>query len=399
MRRWTVDRPWVALLVVAGCGRLDFDDLDPLDAVGPPPACGRFAVARPDPFAVTSPTFTPVPGSDLDVSVPAGETWLVWVSASLRSTSISSSAVEARLVVDGVARATNGVQNEIADHPLSWLYFDRLPEGDHHVAVELHDLSGTATIENLHLVAFPAPVVHWDERPEEILIGQTEMDVLATTAQIPVAGSYLVFAATSASEAPTSSSVHTGLRDPSGAIWPEDSSERYFNFRPMYLPAIWARRVDLPAGPAAFAIYGSSGSTSTIRDTRLAIMRASSSDLDGEALAPISLTTNGTTTLATLDVPAATQRRDRIVIQAFTSQGNSGSSTMNPVLMDLLRDGVAQAHYENWSPTLPVVPSGYVDAFTTSAAMRFENAISVADATRSVQAKEAVIHVLDTPCL
>jgi len=66
--------------------------------------------------------------------------------------------------------------------------------------------------------------------------------------------------------------------------------------------------------------------------------------------------------------------------------------------MDLLRDGVSQAHYENWSQTLPVVPAGFVDALTTSAAMHFESSIQVDATIRSVQAKEAVIHVLDTPC-
>ncbi len=396
------------LFVAAGCGRLQFDPLATDDAAVSVDtmvsACSNYVVAHASSFTTTSDTFVDVPGGSLELPA-TGDRWLLLASAGLRSTSNNQHSVEVHLRVDGDVRTAGEAQNA-ADKPMPWLHADIIPASAQAVDVQVRDIDQTGTIENLKLVAYRIPAsteaVISEFRAVQV-VGTAYTPVVSATITPTTTGNFLVLASGTASEEPSMSDISLRLVDNMGAIWPMPSNgtQAFANGRATWRSVLWARSVMLSPGTHTFSVEAEAASSSgSVRDLRIMIIPGSPLGLSGvQTLPPADATTSQPVEMATFSLAAPATPVDVVTLQALTVAGTSDPAQTNPMIVDFLRDGVSRAHYENYDQSGgPVLPFGFVDAFTQTAATTFTNQFRVADPSRIVTGKESPIIVLSRAC-
>lgn len=395
------------MIVAAGCGRLQFDPLATDDAAVSVDtmvsACGNYVVAHVGSFTTTSDTFVDVPGGSLELPATGGP-WLLFASAGLRSTSNNLHSVEVHLRVDGDVRTTGEAQNA-ADKPMPWLHAEIIASATR-VDVQVRDIDGTGTIENLKLVAYRIPAsteaVVSELRAVQV-VGTAYTPVVSVTINPTTTANFLVLASGTASEDPSTSDISLRLIDDMGASWPMPSNgtQAFANGRATWRSVLWARSVMLSAGPRTFRIEAAAATSSgSVRDLRIMIIPGTELGLSGgQTIPPTNATTSQPVEMGSFTIGAPASPRDVVTLQALTVAGGPDPAETNPMIVDFLRDGVSRAHYENYDQSgAPVLPYGFVDAFTQTAATTLTNQFSVADPSRIVTGKESPIIVLSRAC-
>lgn len=267
----------LACLLLVGCGRLGFGAGDRVDGRGSSDAPGGIAAAEitPPAFSTTSTTFVPVPGATLTVPPSTGTTWLLLVSATLRSTTILDINVEARYLVDGVERGMGGTQVNLGAGPWQHFYVLAGTEAAQTITFELRDASGgTATLDQLHAVIVPLPAnaePHYAsmDAPQPI-VGQTVTSVPISLGQL--SGSYLVLVLANDTDTPALQDVYVDSVGPAGEVLIPSSQ----NAREAWQSMFMARLLSISAADAVFTFHsygGTSQSMSQLRDIRVLALR------------------------------------------------------------------------------------------------------------------------------
>jgi hypothetical protein len=166
--------------------------------------------------------------------------WVVLLSARITSQAPQVASQEVRFLIDGVERGRGQSRSE-NDAPAGgggpWQSFDWLPpSGDHVLSVEFRSTRDQflATIEDLHVVAFPVPdgadLVFLDE-PERRTMHQPRVDkrIYQDAASLEIApaapGDYLVLLGLTTTEAPGIASVGVRAVAPGADLWPVESDD------------------------------------------------------------------------------------------------------------------------------------------------------------------------------
>jgi hypothetical protein len=402
--------------VCAGCGRLSFDPLAAGDGGGSgssdsvvqvdaaTSACLNYVVAHVDSFSTSGDTFVDIPGGVLDLPA-TGDPWLFFVTAGIYSTSTQQQSVEIRYLVDDVVRATGQNQNA-SDEPMPWVYTDMLAATARRIHVQARDPFGTATIENVQLVAYRIPA--GAERIGSELgtvqsVGTTFAPVLSTTINPSTTGDYLVLASATASESPGTNNIEIRLIDPVGGIWPMSSNGglTFSNNRSTWRSVVWARAVNLTPGARMFMLdAATSAGTASVRDLRMVILRAVDIGLtDLYSLPPVTAATSENVDMGELNLAASSAPSDVVTFQALTVAGGTDATGTNFMEVEFQRDGNTRMRYRNYETSgAPVFPYGFVDAFTHTAATTLQNRFNVADPSRVVAGKESALIAFSRTC-
>jgi hypothetical protein len=166
--------------------------------------------------------------------------WVVLLSARITSQTDQVASHEVRYLIDGVERGRGQSRSE-NDAPAGgggpWQSFDWLPpSGDHVLSVEFRSTRDQflATIEDLHVVAFPVPdgadLVLFDE-PERRTMHQPRVDkrIYQNAASLEISpaapGDYLVLLGLTTNEAPGIASVGVRAVAPGADLWPVESAD------------------------------------------------------------------------------------------------------------------------------------------------------------------------------
>ena len=225
-------------------------------------------------YTTASRTFVPVPQAS--VTLPASPyQWLVLASGLLSSTQGKIAAAEGRLMVGGAQSASASAL--VAGNTFApWHTFHVAPAAasDTEVRVELRDLSQTATIRDLSIVALPMPPgadLHQVSLPDDQAVPNPPAAYLRLAFTPSRPGTYLVLAASSATEAPGVGSIAVWISHGSDT-WPH---AQFKVGRGAALPLFLARAVDLAAAPQTISWMASGDETvgSTIRFARIIAFR------------------------------------------------------------------------------------------------------------------------------
>ena len=230
-------------------------------------------------FSTASASFVDVPGGTLQATADAQTSWVVLFSARLCTSVAAAPGPEARFVVDGAERGFAGIGVDVASRCGSFQQSVVLERntGSHTVRVQLRQVAGgTASIDNLHLVALPL-AANADVRTSENLnvqsvLSTSHTDYHALTFTPASPGDYLVLSSISAIE-DTGSTVFVRVRR-SGSVttWPTPD---YGIARPAWQSMFAAERFTLPATPHTFAIQAriSGSTTGRVQAARIVAFR------------------------------------------------------------------------------------------------------------------------------
>ena len=277
-----------------GCGRIDYESLaarDPRDGgtldAGPDPRADAGPVPRAfeqlhPSFSTTSPTFVPVPRSRVDLPpAPAGQPWVVWISAALGSTATVEVSAEARYLVDGVERGYGGVQSTLPGSPGSFNHFVAVDTsgGPATLELELRDAGGgETTIDQIRVVAFLAPPgadVHYAEMNPPVEFEEVAFTTLHTLAFTPSRpGEYVLFGAVATSESPsTGADVDVRWVGPIGGTFP--TVHRYLNVRQAWQTFVMVDLVVVPdTTPRTVDLQAFDRAPASVRASHILAMRA-----------------------------------------------------------------------------------------------------------------------------
>lgn len=316
--------------------------------------------------------------------------WLVMASGSIAATGAGTGT--ARLFVDGTEMAVG----TSAGAP--WSAFTVLAAGATRtveVSVEPSGTGVTATIEDLHVVAFPLPAetaVHSDVQLGNRLILQSEGWRSVATLPVPEGtGRHLVLAAVSATPAPAVDTVGVRVVDASGGFWPVAGGT------PPHLGGagtdtstfFLARAPTLAAGSGAqFTLEVRAGSpSSNVSHAQVVAIALDRFDatFHAEELAAGTTSSSTPVPLASRDVSAADAPRDYLFIGSVSllASGTRGA---------VLRAGDEERRYTHALDASARLSYPYFTALSTDAA--FTASVAAFAAGTPVEHREAVVHVL-----
>ncbi len=427
------------LLAVASCGRVSYDPTDgaldgsPVDAVvdtssdaaaedgardasgdapgdapdgGPAP--GPVVTAAAPAFMTDSADWVAVPGGAITIEpAPPAESWILLVSARLGSDTDGGSddmrGAELRYLVGGAERGRGDVQNATPEGLAPWLHYDVLRDisAPVEVHVEMRELdAGTATVEDLHLVAFAVPAgadLHHTEQLAPTAVTSPDFAPLLDLAVEPAsAGDYLVMMAVVASELPDMSGVDFGLLDPfSTSRWPS----RLTNLRRPNLPSVAARIQALDATPQTYSIVAQARGTSeaTLSFMRITALRTDAFEAVFSTEDPARRVTNAPSpiTVSSLDMAAPAGERDHVYLSSVIIDTDCAIPLgTRPLDLEIAGETLAYAHTHDSCGYRPTF--GAFRHLRLADAASFSTHLSSVDGT-DVEANDSVIHVLRLP--
>jgi hypothetical protein len=286
-------------------------------------------VVEPPPFSTSSTTFVEVPGSAL--SIPPGESWLIAVQASLRSTSADAEAsYEVRYLIDGQPRGIGSGQSFLPLRSQPWTHFTLIqnPLAQTSVTVELRDELGTADIDSLVISAVPLPpgaVISYVENDATIGVPSATPTALLSQSVDAAAGA-LILAAAAVNEAPSRATIRAWFEDGSGTTWPDGIG--FSNNRGNWGPLLWAREY---AGPQNFTLMaiGSGIDGASAAHLRFLALRSSAFvDMVGARGAPETIASDSPTLVSpgTIRVGTRAAPNPALVVQTVAFLEESGES-------------------------------------------------------------------------
>jgi hypothetical protein len=328
----------------------------------------------------------------------------------LKSTSTAEVAAEVQYTVNGTLHGMGGIQNSAAGKGASWQHFYRVTgtTAKQTVQVQIRDATGgTATIEDLQIVAFPLPANANFQYSETEALQSVPGGVwgnFQTLSFTPTsAGDYLILAVANGHESPGTANIGIRVQDPTSSFWPESPSGTPLDHmgigRAPWQSFFLARVQSLTASPQTYNLqaFGSTGS-SEVQFTRLMAFRtdafeAAQSSQDLPASSTSSTTPQVKSSLTTASPPAA---RDYIVIQSLVL--DAAGSAVDERRSGFDASGVSRTSYAHvMSQPDYIVSFGFFDAWTTDRSVTYQNTFSTSNAAFPVRAKESVIHVLRFP--
>jgi cysteine-rich repeat protein len=239
---------------------------EPSDCTRNPASPRTYVIEVPEPETTGSPTFIDVPGASLSFTpLDPSEIWIVFVSGTLSSSTAADVGAELRLMIGGaeadlLGHTTSGAGDDTA----GFLTFDRITGSvaAQTIAVQLRAASGTATVENLRIVAALLPGgsdFHYFS--DAALLERTALAQALETlpVQVPADGEYFVFGKTSQSAAPSGGAVQSWIETSAGDVRPDaPSGTRFTNSRTSWQPMFTMFRTALTQGAQSIALVGSS---------------------------------------------------------------------------------------------------------------------------------------------
>lgn len=261
----------LCLAALCACGRVGFG---PVVGDDTPGGSGPFSIIVPE-FTTPSSTFTPVPGTGIDLPPAPGRSWLLAFSSALGSTSTAEIAAEIRYVIDGTEQGIGGTQVGSVGKDGPWQHFDVIPGSDVpiHVEVELRDAAGgTARVTQLHEIALLLPTaadaLFQAQDAITSITGQSLAPVVTFTLTPATPGTYLVLGLANASDAPGHSDVYVDWKSPSGTHLEDIQHPR----APWQADlAMWTEMMTGPT-PITFSSHAGNG-TSQVRYIRVLAVR------------------------------------------------------------------------------------------------------------------------------
>jgi hypothetical protein len=235
-------------------------------------------------FSTTAPEAAPVdiPGGTL-VFTPssASDVWIVLVSARLHGTTTGFKPAQARYIVDLGFGGVGDVKNTVASSPGPWQHFHRVT-GDTNRKVVQVQLSapdgGTATIEDLQIIAFRLPdnadFQFAETIGQQVVAAGVWNGYQDLTFTPSSAGDYLILAVANLMEVAGSNTAALRLRDSGGSYWPVDSSGYLTNGSANWPSFFLARVQNLDTSSHTFTIEANGApGNSIIRETRMMAFR------------------------------------------------------------------------------------------------------------------------------
>ena len=231
------------------------------------PAARWFQVAQPAEQSTANAAFEDIPGMTL-VFAPgdAGETWLIFASGVMRSSSTLEQANEMRLLINGVEADLWSHQNVDATTPngAGFVTFDRLTgvTGDQTIKLQHRAIAGTTYAGQLRLTAVLVPPgADLQFAETDAITQQTGVNLLLQTLSFTPsgAGGYLVFGKLSQHESPGGSTAQAWLEDDAGTLHPDaPAGTRFSNARAAWQPLFLCFRRNMPAGVRNLRLRGTS---------------------------------------------------------------------------------------------------------------------------------------------
>ncbi|NIS79373.1 MAG: hypothetical protein GTO14_03955 [Anaerolineales bacterium] len=358
-------------------------------------------------FTDSSSNWVNVTGGNLTFTPSASsEIWILLFSARLSSSTTTEESVEVRYLVNDVEHGYGGIQNSAASMGASWQHFYRIAgtTAQQNIQVQLRNVAGTGTIEDLQIIAFKLPD-NADFQYAETegiqyvtgLIWASYQDLSFTPSS---AGVYLIMAVANGHEFPGAATLELRLQDPVAAYWPVDSGSSHYHRNPRDpWQSYFVSRVYALLGAQTYQIQASGPSLgSELRFTRIMAFRTDAFD-DVESVEDVAETSTTSTSpvvksILTTGIPPAS--RDYIVIQSMTLRADT--AVLEERRAGFEADDVVEMSYSHVIDNFDYTASfGFFDAKTTSNSIKYENTFSTSINTFTVYAKESVIHVLRLP--
>ena len=298
-----------------------------------------------------------------------------------------------------------GVQNSAVNAGASWQHFYRVTGTTalQTVQVQLRDPSGTATIDDLQIIAFKLPAGADFQFVENETTQAVTASVWASYQSLTFTptsvGDYLIIAVANGHEFPGGSTIGIRLQDPAASHWPA-ATAYYANPRDPWQSFFLARVQNLAVSSQTYQIQANGSATggSEIRNTRIMAFRTDVFDSvqSVENTAESSTTSTTPVVKSVLTTTAPPAARDYIVIQSLGLRAASSSTDQRRAGFE--EDDVVQTSYGHVINNSEYTTSfGTFDALATSSSVKYENTFSTSNALFTVYAKESVIHVLRLP--
>ena len=231
------------------------------------PVARYFQVTQSSTQSTSSGTFSDVPGGTLTFTPgEASETWLVFVSGVMRSSSTAEVAAEMQLLVNGSSVDYWGHQNYDATTPngVGFITFDRITGTTalQTIKTQFRSAAGTTYVDDLRVVAALVPSgadVQFAETDATTQQTGTNLSLQTLTFTPSGAGDYLILGKHSQHESPGGSTVQGWLEDDTGVLHPDaPAGTRYSNSRSAWQPLFVAFLKTLPASSRTFQLRGTS---------------------------------------------------------------------------------------------------------------------------------------------
>jgi hypothetical protein len=325
--------------------------------------------------------YVDVPGGALSFTpATSSEVWLVLLSAR-----ISAGSAKVRYLVNG---QTRGVGDSTATSGWTpWQHVCPITGSTEEQKVRVQLAAGE--IARLQIVAFPLPggsdfQLTQTETTRTVYASWTDLNELSFAPG--AAGTYLVIAGWNSSDLPGKTSIKIRLRDPNGAYWPTGDviAQHYGGFQSNLL----VRSVELPAGPASFALQALGSETGA----QLSFARVMAFRTDGlehaasaQRLPSFSVSTSERIVPATLTASPPGERRHVVLANVVAGSGDT-------VVRASFLDG--EAALDEYSAEIASRASfSYFDLIQTARSFTLKIGLA-SPAAVELRANDATIHIL-----
>ncbi len=380
---------------------------------GSVPAVRYYKVEQLTEQSTANSTFVDVPSTTLTLAPTATtETWLIFVSGVMRSSSTAETSCEMRLLINGVEVDLWGHQNNSAATPngAGFVTFERITgtTSTQTIQPQFRAAAGTSYVDDLRVIAALVPQgadVQFAETDATSTASGAGLSLQTLTFTPATSGDYLILGKLSHHEYPGGSTVQSWLTDDGGGLHPDAPSGTHFSTaRDSWSPMFVAIRRTLPASSRTFTLSGTSSSSgvdqSEWRYRRIMAFRADAWELSEYSESLGQSVTTATTlqlknSLVTSAPPAA---RDYLVLQSERI-GGAATTTTAQKAGELRDDGAALIRTDHHIDRDNTSTQGYhhiagvVNAKSTASSVTYENGYLSPDSS-SVDAAESTICVL-----
>jgi len=291
--------------------------------------------------STTSGTMVDVPDAQLVFTPASGETWMVFVTGVMRSSSTVETSAEFRLTINGVEVDYWGIQNNNAGTPngAGFFIFDRITGTTAPQTIQLQFLAATGTtfVSTVRIIAVrvPAGADFQFGRSDAIVQTSGADAVIGSYSFTPSSeGLYYAFAHCSHREFPGGSTSQVYVEDVGESNHPDAPTGTYHsNSRDPWSTFTTFWRVNLPVFTQNFNLrFTSSGSgseTSQHRYRKVMFFRADAFEQDNynESTGQSTTTVGTFQTKNLLAVSAPPVRSDFLVLQSARISGDTTSTT------------------------------------------------------------------------
>ena len=293
--------------------------------------------------STTSTTFTDVPSTTLTFTPgDASETWVIFVSGTIRSSSTGQNAAEMQLLVNGAAVDYWGHQVSSTTAPnRAGFLIPYLVTGTAAIQTIQPQFKASAattayagTIRVVAALVPPGADAQFTENNNIQQLTGSGLTLQTLTFTPSSAGDYMIIGKVSHHETPSTSTAQSWVEDDVGTAHPDSpAGTRYSNARAPWAPVTTVFRRTLPLSSRTFTLKGTSSTSGTAasqwRSTRLMAFRADAWEAAeyNEALAQSTTTSASFQTMVSLTTAAPPALRDYLVIQAERVSGNTTTST------------------------------------------------------------------------